>query len=217
MVNIIKKEARLSSLVIVYVFVVFGGMFMLPGYPVLCGAFFVTLGLYQNFRYGRECNDILFSVLLPVARQDVVKGKFIFSCMIEISCFILMAAATLVRMTVLSDAEVYRSNALMNANCFALGMALLLFGVFNLMFIGAFFKTGYRTGKPFVLYMIACFVIIGIGEAMHHLPGMGALNAFGFENLLLQIVTLAAGMLCFAGLTAYAYRKSCSSFEMIDL
>ena len=155
-----KKEMHLSAQVIVYFFIIFGFMFLLPGYPVLCGAFFLTLGLYQNFRYARECNDIVFSALLPIAKQDVVKGKFAFSCLIELCCFVLMLVSTIVRMTALSSSPVYRSNALMNANFFALGMALVIFGIFNLVFIGSFFKTGYKTGTPFIVYMVISFAII---------------------------------------------------------
>lgn len=215
--NIMRKEMRLSTLAIVYFFIIFGLMFLLPGYPVLCGAFFLTLGLYQNFRYARECNDIVFSALLPIAKQDVVKGKFAFSCLIEMCSFVIMLAATLIRMTALSDSPVYRSNALMNANFFALGMALVLFGIFNLVFIGNFFRTGYKTGKPFIVYIVICFVIIGIAEALHHFPDLGALNAFGFEHFGLQTCTLIAGALCYIGLTILSYRKSCYNFERIDL
>lgn len=212
-----KKEMRLSALIIVYDFVIFGFMFLLPGYPVLCGAFFLTLGLYQNFRYARECNDIVFSALLPIAKQDVVKGKFAFSCMIEMCCFVLMLFSAIVRMTALSASPVYMSNALMNANLFALGMALVIFGIFNLVFIGSFFKTGYKTGAPFIVYMVISFVIIGIAEALHHIPGLEALNAFGFEHFALQICALAAGVLFYIGLTVFSYRKSCYNFERIDL
>ncbi len=215
--NIMKKEMHLSALVIVYFFIIFGFMFLLPGYPVLCGAFFLTLGLYQNFRYARECNDIVFSALLPIAKQDVVKGKFAFSCLIELCCFVLMLVSTIVRMTALSSSPVYRSNALMNANFFALGMALVIFGIFNLVFIGSFFKTGYKTGTPFIVYMVISFAIIGIAEALHHIPGLEALNAFGFEHFALQICALITGVLFYIGVTVFSYRNSCYNFEMIDL
>ena len=215
--NIMKKEMRLSALIIVYVFVIFGFMFLLPGYPVLCGAFFLTLGLYQNFRYARECNDIVFSALLPIAKQDVVKGKFAFSCLIELCCFVLMLVSTIVRMTALSSSPVYRSNALMNANFFALGMALVIFGIFNLVFIGSFFKTGYKTGTPFIVYMVISFAIIGIAEALHHIPGLEPLNAFGFEHFALQICALITGVLFYIGVNVFSYRNSCYNFERIDL
>ena len=208
---------RLGTLTIVYFFVLFGLMFLLPGYPVLCGAFFLTLGLYQHFRYARECNDLVFSVLLPIAKQDVVKGKFAFSCIIEMCCFALMLVSVLVRMTVFSDSPVYRGNALMNANLFALGMALVLFGVFNLVFISSFFKTGYKIGRPFITYIVICFIIIGVSEVLHHFPGMEALNSFEFDHFGLQITTLIAGAICYLGLTIVSYRESCREFERLDL
>lgn len=215
--NILRKEVRLCTLPIVYFFVLFGLMFLLPGYPVLCGAFFLTLGLYQNFRNSRECNDLVFSVLLPIAKKDVVKGKFAFSCIVEMCCFALMLVSAIVRMTILSDSPVYRENALMNANLFALGVALVLFGIFNLVFIGSFFKTGYKTGSPFIIYMVIGFLVIGVSEALCHFPGMGAINAFGFDYFGLQISALAVGAICYMGLTILSYRESCYRFERIDL
>lgn len=61
-----------------------------------------------------------------------------------------MALAMVVRMTALSDAPAYRENALMNANLFALGAAFLIFGLFSAVFIAGFFKTAYKSGKPFI-------------------------------------------------------------------
>ena len=139
--NILRKEMRLSASVLSYWFIAFGARFMLPGYPVLCSAFFVTLGIFQSFQYAREANDLVFSALLPIAKTDVVKGKFLFTCAIELCSFCVMIIAVLVRMFVFSDSEVYAQNALMNANCFALGMAFVIFGLFNLIFGGGFFKT----------------------------------------------------------------------------
>ena len=130
---------------------------------------------------------------------------------------VLMAIATAIRMTVLEDAIAYRNNAMMNANLFALGTALLIFGLFNLIFIGGFFKTAYKFGKPFVTHIIVTFVIIGIAEAMHHIPGLEAVNAFGFEHLFLQLGFLALGAVAYIAFTVLSYVCACRSFERIDL
>lgn len=214
---ILKKELTLSASILSYLFIAFGFMFFIPGYPVLCGVFFVTLGIFQSFQNAREANDIVFSALLPVAKNDVVKGKFAFSCFIELCSIILMTVATVIRMTVLKDAAVYRNNAMMNANFFALGMALVIFGLFNLIFIGGFFKTAYKFGKPFVTHIIVTFVIICIGEAPHHIPSLNALNAFGFENFGLQLGVLGSGAAAYIALTVLSCRCACKNFEKIDL
>ena len=215
--NIMLKEMKLSASVLSYLFIAFGLMFFLPGYPVLCGVFFVTLGIYQSFQNARETNDILFSALLPIAKRDVVKGKYLFVCFIELCALAVMAVAVIIRMTVLSSAAVYRANALMNANLFALGAAFYIFGLFNAVFVGGFFKTAYKFGRPFVTYIILCFLSIGIAETLHHFPSLETLNSFGKENMALQLALLLAGILAFFLLTFVSYRASCSRFEKIDL
>ena len=213
---LLRKEMRLSASVLSYLFIAFGIMTLLPGYPILCGAFFVTLGLFHSFQNAREANDIVYSALLPIAKHDVVKGKYQFSIMIEMTAFIVMVILTIVRMTVLSDAEAYRENALMNANLFFLGMTLVIFGLFNTIFIGGFFRTGYKLSS-FFPYIIAAFAVVGIAEAAHYIPGLEAFNAFGFDDIGLQIGLLAAGALVYLALTYVSYRKACERFETIDL
>ena len=215
--NILRKELKLSASLISYLFVLFGFMFFFPGYPILVGSFFSSLGLYKSFEFAREAKDILFSALLPIAKKDVVKGKFSFVCLIELCTLLVMSFAVALRMSVLKDAAVYRSNALMNANLFALGAAFFLFGLFNWIFLGGFFKTGYKLGRPFLIYMLAAFFSIGVFEALHHFPGLEMLNAFGTDNIGLQIALLFAGFTAWLVMTVLAYRKACIDFEKIDL
>ena len=105
----------------------------------------------------------------------------------------------------------------MNANPFYLGCALVTFGLFNLIFLGGFFRTAYSLGKPFITYIIVNFLLIGIAEALHHFPGMEVLNAFGFDHIGLQLLTLLAGAMLYILLTVMSYNKACENFERIDL
>ena len=77
----------------------------------------------------------------------MVKAKFLFSCFIELCSFALMVAVTILRMTILSESSLYRNNALMNATPFALGMALVIFGLFNFIFIGGFLRQRINLGS----------------------------------------------------------------------
>ncbi len=217
MKTLLKKEMRLSASILSYLFLGFALMALLPGYPILCGVFFITLGLFQSFQNAREANDIVFSALLPIAKRDVVKGKFLFCVFIELAGFFGMAVLTLLRMTVLSGSPVYRENALMNANPFFLGAALLIFGMFNLIFVAGFFRTAYKFARPFVSYVVVCFVLIGLAEALHHVPGLEALNAFGFDHPVLQMTLLLGGALAYGLLSRLGYRLACARFDRIDL
>lgn len=215
--NILLKEMKLSASILSYLFILFGLMFLIPGYPILCGAFFVALGIFQGFQTAREANDIVFSALLPIAKEDVVKGRYLFVCLIEGCALILMALSVILRMTVFSRSSVYADNALMNANLFALGAACVIFALFNRIFVGGFFRTAYKLGRPFVLFIIAAFLAIAVAETLHHVPGLEWLNAFGTDYFAKQLILFLIGVIIFLGTTILSCRNACKHFEQIDL
>jgi hypothetical protein len=215
--KLLRKELKLSASLLSYLFIAFGLMALIPGYPILLGAFFISFGIFQSFQTAREANDILYSALLPISKADVVRSKFAFSIFIEMCGFSIMAIMTFLRMTVFIDFAVYRSNALMNANLVFLGFALLVFGCFNLIFICGFFKTAYSYGKPFILFMFTAFIIVALAETLHHIPGLEALNSFGFENIKLQLAVLLSGTVLYVLFTFIALKRSIKRFEIIDL
>ncbi len=217
MKNLLIKELRLSTILLTYIFLAFALMTFIPGYPILCGAFFFCLGVFQSYQNSREANDILYSVLLPVSKRDVVKGKYLAAVVLQMVAFLLCAACTIVRMVLLSDAAVYKANALMAANLVYLAFILLIFAAFNFFFIGGFFKTAYGVGKPFIVFIVVNFVVIGIAEALHHLPGLGWTNVLGFSNTGGQLMILAAAVIIYVAATMMSCRISQSRFEQIDL
>jgi len=217
MKNLIYKEFKLAMPLLTIAFLAFTVMTFIPGYPILCGAFFVCFGIFQAYQLGREDNDILYSVLLPVRKTDVVKAKYATTVILQMIAFVFCAVFTGIRMTFLSSAKVYTTNVLMVANLVFLAFVLLIFAAFNVIFLGGFFKTAYRFGKPFVIFIIVNFTIIGIGEALHHFPGLGWLGAVDFSYAGQQALILIGAAIVYAIATAVACRASKKRFEKIDL
>ena len=93
----------------------------------------------------------------------------------------------------------------------------MIFGLFNYIFVGGFFKTAYNFGKPFVLYVVVAFLVIILAEVLHLVPGFENINAFGVSCLGLQLVLLLGGVLIYILLTFFAYHISQKRFERIDL
>lgn len=215
--NILRKEIKLSSSPLSYFFLLFSFMFLLPGYPILCSSFFVTLGIFQSFQNYRESNDIVFSILLPITRHDIVKGKFLFVSLLEFCSLFLMTICVLLRMTVFRDSFVYRENALMNANFVALSFAFIIFALFNLLFVCGYFKTTYKFARPFFTYIILAILIIFIAESLHYFPHLSFLNSFGFDYIRIQIILLALAILLYTLITIFSYKKACKYFEKVDL
>ena len=216
MKTLLKKEMTFSANILTYIFIAAALMTFLPGYPILCGSFFVTLGIFYTFQSAREGNDVLFTALLPVKKGDVVKARYLFSVMIEMLAFIVTAIVTVVRMTVLANANAYLNNALMNANLMSLGFTLLIFAAFNCVFIGGFWKDAYKVGVPFLTSVIISMLIIGIGESLHFFPGLKALNT-PFGMLQIQLSILGASVIIYIVATIISCRNSVRSFERIDL
>ena len=215
--NLLIKELKLSTMALTYIFLAFALMTFIPGYPILCGAFFFCLGIFQSYQTSRENNDILYSVLLPVSKRDVVKAKYLSAAVLQMIMLALCAVCTVVRMAFMSGAGVYEANALMSANLVYLAFVLLIFAAFNIIFIGGFFKTAYKMGKYFVVFIIVDFVIIVIAEALHHLPGLEWLDTLDFSYAGGQIAILVIGAVIYAAVTMISCRVSQNRFERIDL
>lgn len=215
--NLLNKEFRLATPLLTFLFLGFTAMTFIPGYPILCGAFFVCFGIFQSYQFGREDQDILYTVLLPVRKADAVRSKYAAAVVLQMLAFLLFSVFTCIRMVFLSDVYVYRTNALMGANPVFLAFVLLIFAAFNVIFIGGFFKTAYRFGKPFLSFTVAGFVGIGSAEVLHHLPGLEWVNALGFSQIGKQIPVLLAALLLYAAATAVSCKVSQHRFEKIDL
>lgn len=217
MKNLLMKEFKLATLPLTHLFLLFSLMTFIPGYPILCGAFFVCLGIFQSYQRIREDNDILYSVLLPVSKSEVVKAKYITVVLLQMISFTICAVCTVVRMTYFSDARVYTANALMGANLVFLAFVLLIFAIFNVIFVGEFFKTAYGIGKPFVTFIVVNFLIIGLAETLHHLPGLDWLNALDFSRFGEHFLILVVAVIVYVLFTVVSCRVSQERFERIDL
>lgn len=215
--KLIYKELKIAASPLTYFFVAFAAMTLIPGYPILVGAFFICFGIFQSFQSAREANDILYSVLLPIKKSDVVKAKYLFTAWFQLIGFALMIGLTILRMTVLADAAPYKTNVMMSANLVFLGFVLLIFAAFNWFFLSGFFKTAYYYGKPFITFIIMAFLLVGIGETLHHIPGLEFLNSVAGADLLFQFILLCVAALLYILITVYSYRKSKKRFEKIDL
>ena len=216
MKNLLIKELKLSTSPITYFFILFSLMTLLPGYPILLGSFFVSFGIFQSFQNSRENNDILYTILLPVKKSDTVKAKFAFVCFIEIVSFIIMTILTFLRMTLLSELTPYVNNALMNANPPFLSFVLIIFGIFNIVFVRGFFKTAYKIGVPFIIFIVITFVVIFIAESLHFFPNLHALNLTSISEVSYQWLITLFALIVYLILTFIAYINSQKRFEKVD-
>ena len=216
MKNLFYKEMKLSANPLTYWFIIFSAMTMIPRYPILVGSFFICLGIFHTYQQIREYDDVTYTVMLPVKKRDIVTAKYLFVLFIELTAFILCTLLTIIRMKILGTAVPYATNQLMNANMAYLGYTMIVFAVFNSIFLAGFFKTTYKIGKPFFIFCVVSFIIIIMGEILHHIPDLESLN--NPSNLSVpQAVIFAIGVVVFMLCTWLSYQKAVKDFESIDL
>ena len=142
-----------------------------------------------------------------------MKGKYLFVCLIELCSLLLMAVCVILRKNVLRENDVYLSNPLMNANGFALSLALFIFALFNTLFVASFFRTAYSLGIPFLMYALFAFLTVAAGETLHHIPHLEWIDGWGRE----QIILFLTGCVIYTIMTLLSYRMSVRRFERLDL
>ena len=217
MKNLLSKEIKLAASPLSWLFLTFALMALIPRYPILVGAFFVCFGIFQSVQSGRENNDVLYTVLLPVRKTDAVKAKYAFAALIEMLGFALNVVLTLVRMLLMADATPYKTNVMMNANQYYLAFILLVFTLFNVVFLGGFFKTAYKFGKPFVAFIVLSFLLIGVGATLHHLSGLAFLNETAPIGNPVMWGILGGAAVIYALATYLSCRVAMKNFEKVDM
>ena len=217
MKSLLEKELRLAVSPLTWLFLIASVMTLIPGYPILMGSFIVCLGIFQSFQSARETNDMLYTALLPVRKADVVSARFIAVCFFELLGFAVMAVLTVLRMTLLGSAQAYLTNPLMNATPVYLAFALIIFALFNVIFVSGFFRSGYKFARPFVIFIIAAMLTVAVFEVLPHLPSLAFLHLPSGERMPLQCCVLIAAAALYALITFLAERSARRAFELIDL
>lgn len=214
--KLLRKELWLASSPLIWLFLLFTGLTLLPGYPLLVGPLFVCPGLFYYFYNTRESNDLLYSALLPLRRSDAVRGKLAFVCLYEGLAFALIAVLTILRMTVLCNDARFGDRVLMPPNPAFLGFVLLMFALFNALFVNGFFRRAQAVAKPFLMFLPAGLLLIVAEEMLPRLPGLAVLRERGVLPLILQCLVLAGGAGVYGLLTRKTLKQCVTAFERME-
>ncbi len=208
------KQFRLVCHPMTLIFPFFGVMLLIPSYPYTVAFFYVMLGLFFSFMNGREQKDIYYSALLPIRKRDTVGASVLFVLMIELAS--LLIAVPFAAMSVAINP--LGGNAVgLEPNAALFAAALLLYAVFNGVFLPAFYKTAYRVGTAFLKAMVPTAIALLACEALVHVPALKWLeDCTAAGQLRLLPLLLCAALVYGAGLWL-TYRKAAKNYEKVDL
>lgn len=213
MFNLLYKELRLAAHPNLYIFTLLGVLVIVPAYPYGMVFLFGCLGPYITFMYGRETNDIYYTALLPVKKRDIVKAKCLLMVLAQMTQLLISLPFAVLRIHILPDGN----PAGIEANIAYYGFGLMIYTIFNVVFLTNFFKTAHKVGKAFLLAMIPATIGVVSMEVLVHLPGFDWLDSIVPAVMLQQLPILIVGATVYIVGMLTAYGISAKRFERVNL
>lgn len=215
MLQLINKELKLSLHPVPIIFLALSAMVCIPNYPYYVTFFYTSLGIFFLFQSNRENRDIQYMMALPIRKRDMVKARFLLVVGLE-----LLQAVCCIPFMVISALYISTNNQVgIEGNVAFIGLALVMMGIFNLIFMTGYYKNGYNIGKPFLigttailLYIIAAEVLLRIVPFMKEVCDSKAI-----DDQIRQLPLFAVCIVLYLLITVFAYFRAAKSFEKIDL
>lgn len=184
-------------------------------HPYTVVFFYGLLGIFFTFLNGRENKDVYYCAVLPVTKRDQVRARTWLVVAVELAELVIAVPFAFLSARINPNGT---NLAGIDANVALFGSVLLIYGVFNIVFLPVFYKTAIRVGRAFLLAVIPMTVLMALVEAMSHFPVVGPyLDATDAAGQVRQLPVLAVGLAVFALLSWLAYRKAAKNYERVDL
>lgn len=213
--KLLRKELTLCMHPTVPIMLALSAMVFIPNYPYSVIFFYVSLSLFFTCLTGRENNDIAYSMMLPVAKGDVVKARFLFAILAQMAQLLVMIPLMLLKRVVSPEAN----QAGMDANIALFAVALLDYGVFNLVFFSGYYKNVKKVGISFVMATVAVFVFVTLEVVSTYAVPLvrDVLDTPDPQNMTAKLIALAVGLAVYVLLTLLTYKRSVKNFEKQDI
>ncbi|GEM_PF-135820 len=213
--NLLYKELRLVVPLSYLVLLVPAIFLLIPHYPFIIGGTYFMLILFISFSEANTNKDHLFTISLPIPRNQVVLAKHIAVIIVQLVQLICMIPFIVIANVLRPGGNLVG----MDGNYAFFGFVLISFSLFNFIFLTGYFKTGYKTGRPGVLAAIGFFLSYGLFELLVNVvPNVKEiLDTLNPEMVGYQILILTIGLLFYAGSMYFSYRKSVENFDQVNL
>lgn len=230
---LIYKEFKLAMHPICYLFVaLFPLMILIPSYPIAVGFIYVLAAypiLFLGANKGQQSNDLLYSVLLPVRKKDIVLARIITVVTMQLASILIMSAlypAALAINTAIAQSveaqkaagEAVKSPSIpglgLNSYVLILAIAIIGYSLADLIFLPIYYKKGKWIVMPTLLTILTFITYLGITTiALPYIPGLEILNNL---NIGIQFIALAVAILISVLVHILVYKISSSRLEKVD-
>lgn len=211
--KLLYKEWVLAAHPTLFIFPLLGCLTIVPAYPQSVIFMFGCLAVFVTFTFARENNDAWYTATLPVTKRAAVRAKCLLIATAQLGQLVISIPFTILR----SVLHIGNNPVGIDPTAAWYGFGLVIFAVFDLIFFPAFYKSGYKAGRAFIMAFIPIIALMVAAEACGHIPTLAWMDSSAPQQLLRQLPVLIVGALCYIGCLCAAYRIAARRFEQVDL
>ena len=213
MMTLLYKEIRLAAHPSSIVFAFLGCLVLVPSYPYSVIFMFGCFAPCITFLNARETNDVWYTAVLPVTKQESVLGKCLLVVIFQLFQLLFSIPFALMRNVL----QIANNPVGLDATVAWYGFGFILYAVFDLVSFMVFYRDGYKVGKSSILAAIPMVFLMVMIEATVHIPALVWMDSCQPKDLLMQLPILIAGIVCYGVLVPFVYRISAKRFKKVDL
>lgn len=187
--TLLYKEMRLVAHPTSIVFAFLGCLVLVPSYPYSVIFMFGCLAPYITFLNARETNDVWYTAVLPVTKRESVLGKCLLVVFFQLFQLLFSIPFALLRNTM----NIANNPVGLDATVAWYGFGFILYAVFDLVFLTAFYKSGYKVGKSFILAAIPMVFLM----VVDHVALSGHQHALALPQVVGNMIPADTKVKCF--------------------
>lgn len=130
MKELLNKELKLVLHPTNILFIPLAFMLFIPNYPYLVIMFYTCLGVFFMCQFGRENNDVFFTMMLPVEKHKTVLARIISVSLLELLEIAVCVPIAFLRAKIMTPVNA----ADLDVNITLFAFFFMIFGVFNIIF-----------------------------------------------------------------------------------
>ncbi len=217
MYNLLMKDIKLGVNPFFY-FMPFltGALMLIPGwlyfFVFLYFCFITIPNIYGAYK---TQNDLIFSIMMPVTKKDIVKSKMAVVVLLELLHIVTAAIYGVIHTQIYPDFNYF----FFGPSIGFFGLCFVMLAIFNLIFISMYYKTSYKYGFPTVVGIIGAMLFgaaaewVGIKNSMV----FDLFKGKGADNFAIQFAILITGIVIFAIFTIIAYNIAIKRFKKVEI
>jgi ABC-2 type transport system permease protein len=213
--ELLRKERRLNGLPYGWLFVLLAALTLIPQWVYYVAFIYLFILVMMLAQGDKANNDLIFTALLPVRKKDIVTARTLTIVTWEAAYIVVGIVCSIIRLRFYPQ----ENSPSMNSNYAFFGTVLLMYAVFNAIYISGSYKRPYRMLWPVLGGSVIAVAVAAILNTLPIvIPAVSRLfNDIGAGHLGYQLAALAVGIVAFVGATLWANRKAVGHLETVDL